>query len=163
MDEKKMKQAMSVYETICRALESEDWKYTRDDEKLVINCKARGEDLPLDLYFIVNPGAQVVSLISPMPFKIAEDKRVDLALAVCMVNDNLVNGCFDYNIANGNINFRMVSSFCESILSEKLFLYMLLVSAHTVDDYNDKFLMISKGMMSLEQLAEWENKRREED
>lgn len=163
MDEKKMKQALSVYETICRALDKDDWKYTKNDEELVINCKARGEDLPLDLYFMVHPGSQAVSLVSPMPFRIADDKKVELAVAVCVANDHILNGCFDFNIANGDISFRMVSSFRESILSEELFLYMIWTSAQIVDDYNDKFLMISKGMMSLDQLAEWEDKRRKED
>ena len=43
------------------------------------------------------------------------------------------------------IMFRMTSSSGESILGEDLFEYVILVSARTVDDYNDKFLMLSKG------------------
>ena len=72
-DEKVMKQAQSVYETICKTIASRDWKFTRHDDKLMINCGACGEDLPMDIFIIVNPQAQVVSLISPMPFLIGED------------------------------------------------------------------------------------------
>ena len=160
-DEKVMKQAKTVYETICKTLENRDWKFTRHDEDLTITCGARGEDLPMDIIIIVNPRAQVVSLISPMPFKIAEDKRIDAALAVCVANYGLVNGCFDYDLTDGEIRFRIVSSFRESILSEELFNYMIMVAAGTVDDYNDKFLMVSKGMFTIQQFIEWEQKKNE--
>lgn len=159
-DEKVLKQAKTVYETICSMLDKNEWKYKRHDEDLVIQCGATGEDLPMDIIIVVNARAQVVSLISPMPFRIAQDKRVDGALAVCAANYGLVNGTFDYNLADGDIRFRMVSSFRESILSEELFLYMIMVSAKTIDDYNDKFLMISKGMWTIQQFIEWENSRK---
>lgn len=157
MDEAKaLKQAQSVYETICKTLDNRQWKYQRHDEDLVISCGARGEDLPMDILLIVNPKAQVVSLISPMPFKIAEDKRVDGALAVCVANHGLINGSFDYNLADGQIRFRLVSSYRESILSEELFNYMIMVSAGTIDQYNDRFLMIAKGAMTIQQFIEAE-------
>lgn len=160
VDEKIMKQANSVYETICKSLDARDWKYKRFDEDLTISCGARGDDLPMDIVIVVNPRAQVVSVISPMPYKISEDKRVDGALAVCVANYGLINGSFDYDLSDGEIRFRLVSSFRESILSEELFDYMVMVTASTVDDYNDKFLMISKGMLSVVQFVEWENNRR---
>ena len=157
-DERTLKQAQNVYETLCKTLDNKEIKYKRFDDELTISCSMSGEDIPMDFIDIVKPQAQVVTLFSPMPFKIAEDKRVDAALAVCIANYGMVNGSFDYDITDGEIRFRMVSSFRESILSEELFFYMLLVSAKTVDDYNDKFLMISKGMMSIEQFLEFENR-----
>lgn len=159
-DERIMKQAQTVYETVCRALESRDWHFTRHDEDLKITCGARGDDLPMDLIIIVNPRAQVVSLYSPMPFNMSEDKRVEAALAVCIANYGFVNGTFDYDFSDGEIRFRIVSSFRESILSEEVFNYMLAVAVSTVDEYNDKFLMISKGVMSIEQFIEWEKEHR---
>lgn len=158
-DEKVMKSALSVYETACRALDAKEWKYKRHDDDLVISCGARGEDLPMDLLIVVNPRAQVVSVLSPMPYKITEDKRVEAAMAVCVANYGFINGSFDYDISDGEIRFRMVSSFRESILSEELINYMLMVTASTVDDYNDKFLAVSTGIMSLEQFIEWEQKK----
>lgn len=160
MEEREMKQAQSVYETICHSLEARGWNFTREEENLVIRCGARGEDLPMDIVIIVNPKAQVVSLFSPMPYRVKEDKRVEAALAVCVANNGLINGSFDYDLSNGAIHFRIVTSFRESILSEELFNYMVLIAANTVDVYNDKFLMISNGMMSFDQFLEWDQNRR---
>ena len=72
----------------------------------------------------------------------------------------MINGSFDYDLNDGEIRFRLVTSFRESTLSEELFMYMVLVTAKTVDDYNDKFLMVSKGMMSIQQFIEWERQRK---
>lgn len=158
--EKLLQQAQTVYETICKSLDSKDWKYERHDDNLTIVSGAQGEDLPMRMIIVVNPDAQVVSLFSPMPFNISEEKRVDAAIAVCVANYGLINGSFDYDLNDGEIRFRLVTSFRESTLSEELFMYMVLVTAKTVDDYNDKFLMVSKGMMSIKQFMEWENQRK---
>lgn len=160
-DERELKHAQSVYETVCRALDAKDWKYKRHDEDLVVSCGARGDDLAIDLLIMVDPKVQVISVISPMPFKINEDKRVEAALAVCMANYGLINGSFDYDISDGEIRFRLVSSFRESILGEELINYMVLVAASTIDKYNDKFLAVSTGVMTFEQFVKWEQEKRQ--
>ena len=45
----------------------------------------------------------------------------------------------------------MTNSFLESKISEEVFAYMLYCSCQTIDEYNDKFLMLAKGMISIEQ------------
>ena len=93
-----------------------------------------------------------------------EDKRVEFALAVCAANYTLIDGSFDYNIRNGKILFRMTSSYRGGIFSENLifitkdmFKYMIAVAISTVEKYNDKFLMIAKGRMTIQQFIEQEN------
>ena len=90
-------------------------------------------------------------MLSKLPFVIQEDKRIDVALAVSMVNNQLVDGSFDYDITSGKLLYRMTNSFIESKLSKEVFDYMLFVAFHTIDEYNDKFLMLAKGYISVEQ------------
>lgn len=158
-NEKELKQAKSLFDSICKMMDKNELHYKKDEEKLIISCMIHGDDIPMDIIFAVRPEAQVVSLLSPMPFKMPEDKRVEGAVATSIANYGLVNGTFDYDINDGEIRFRMVSAFRESILSEELFEYMLIVSVHTIDDYNDRFLMLAKGMWTIEQFIEWENKK----
>ena len=148
--EQLMKMGQNVYETICKMFDDRGFRYERHDEDLVITSTVSGEDIPMDMLFIVRPERQIVQLLSPMPFKIPDEKTVDLALAVTHANDGLIDGSFDFDMAKGRINFRLTASYIESILGKALFEYMLMVSAHTVDEYNDKFMMIAKGMYSLE-------------
>lgn len=159
-DEKKMKQAQATYQTLCKMLDTRDWKYQKNDEKLKIESGIRGEDLPIEFIMVVNPRQEIVSFFSRLPFKMSEEKRVEGALAVCLANYGMADGSFDYDISDGEIVFRMTSSFRESLLGEDLFEYMIMCAASTVDVYNDKFLMVSKGAMSIEQFIEFEKSRR---
>lgn len=150
MADEKLERAQKVYGTLCSTLDSHEWHCKKDEEKLSIDCGAQGEDLPMEITIKVDAERQLIMLLSHLPFVISEDKRLDVAIAVSAVNNKLVDGSFDYDIADGHMFFRMTSSFIESEIGNELFTYMLMVSCHTIDEYNDKFLMLGKGMMSIE-------------
>ncbi len=152
-----MHKAKSVYRTLISALDRMDWNYEKFENDLVIKSGAQGDDLPINFIVTVKPERQVVQFLSKLSFDIPEDKRIDGAVAVCVANYRLCHGSFDYDVTDGNIIFRMTSSYRDSIIGDELFEYMILVSASTVDKYNDKFFMIAKGAMSLQQFIEQEN------
>ena len=157
MAEVNMAKAKEVFDALVNMLDTRDWKYDKFEEDLVIKSGIKGEDLPIEFIVVVKPKNQVVQLLSRLPFQIPEEKRVDAAIVICVANNGLVDGSFDYDIAEGNITFRLTSSYRESELGADLFEYMILVSAGTIDDYNDKFFMIAKDMMSVQQFIEKEN------
>lgn len=157
MAEVNMQKAKEVFDALVDMLDTRDWKYDKFEEDLVIKSGIKGDDLPIEFIIVVKPKNQVVQLLSRLPFQIPEDKRVDAAIAICVANNGLVDGSFDYDIGEGDITFRLTCSYRESFLSADLFEYMILVSAGTIDDYNDKFFMIAKDMMSVQQFIEKEN------
>lgn len=152
-DERKQKLAQNVYSNICSMFEDMNFNHERDDEKLVIRSTVHGDDIPMDMVIIVNPDAQTVSFFSPMPFKVPDDKISEMAIAIAIANNGLRNGSFDFDISDGKIIFRMTACYIDSILGKELYRMMLIVSSNTIDRYNDKFLMLSNGMISLEQFA----------
>ncbi len=151
---KNMKKAQEVYATIIRMLDTRDWKYSKHEEDLLIKSVLRGEDLPVEFILMVNPRNQVVQFISRLPFDIPEDKRVDGAIAVCTANYGLIDGSFDYDLRDGEIRYRRTCSYRDSQLSEDLFEYMIMAAAATVDNYNDRFFMLAKGRMTVQQFIE---------
>ena len=150
MADEKLERAQKVYETMCSTLDSHEWNYKKNEEMLSIDCGAQGEDLPMEIIIRVDAERQLIMLLSLLPFVISEDKRLDMAIATSVANNGIVDGCFDFDVANGRMFFRMTSSFIESEIGSDLFTYMLMVSCHTIDEYNDRFLMLGKGMMSIE-------------
>lgn len=150
-DERRLNLAKTTFTTLCKTLDEQQWHYEKDENDLSIECGAQGEDLPMKITVKVDADRQLVMLLSHLPFVISEDKRLDIAVAVSSVNNLLVDGSFDYDIKTGHMFFRMTNSFLESQLGKEAFSYMLFCSCQTIDEYNDKFLMISKGVMSLEQ------------
>jgi hypothetical protein len=138
-------------------LEKRDWKFEEYKDDLIIKSAIKGEDLPIEFLLLVKPKNQVVQFISTLPFNMPEDKRVEGAIAVSVANYGLVDGSFDYDISDGEIRYRLTSSYRESILSDDLFEYMIMCAASTVDDYNDRFFMLAKGMIDVEKFVELEN------
>ena len=108
-----------------------------------------GDDIPMDFIIHCDADRQLIRLMSFLPFKISEEKRIDGAIATSYANFLMADGSFDYNLGDGSILFRMTSSFRESLVGEDLFMYMIHIACVTVDEYNDQFLMISKGNLTI--------------
>lgn len=148
-DEEKKVAAEKVYADLCNALDNRNWHYQKHEEDLVITFDVSGDDIPMSFVFAVDAGRQLLRVFSKLPFTVPEDKRVDLAIATCAATNEILDGSFDYNITKGEIVFRLTTSFRESSIGDELFNYMVDISSYTVDEYNDKFLMIGKGVLSV--------------
>lgn len=154
--EQQLQNAENVFNSICTMLNNINFHYDTSmrDQDHIITCTVNGDDIPMKMFIIVRPEREIVSLLSPMPFNTPEDKRVEMAMAVSIANYGIIDGSFDYDLNDGEIRFRMTASYIESLLGEELFKYMLYVSANTIDRYNDRFLAVAKGTMTLEQFIE---------
>ena len=152
-----MKEAKKVFDSLVKMLDERDWNYEKHEDELLIRSGIKGEDLPIEFLMVIKPKHQLVQFLSKLPFSFPDDKRVDGAIAICVANYGLIDGSFDYDINDGEIIFRLNSSYRESVLGPDLFEYMIMVSASTIDNYNDKFFMLAKGMMTIQQFLEQEN------
>lgn len=148
-EEIKMDLAKEIYSTLCLALDRREWHYKKDEESLVVHFGVNGDDIPMDFIFAVDAERQLVRVMSPLPFKFSEDKRMDGAIATCVASFGLADGSFDYDISTGIVIFRMTATYRESKLGDGLFQYMISCSTAMVDEFNDKFLAIEKGLLSI--------------
>ena len=153
--EKELKQAQAVYKALCNMLDDHNWNYEKDEKELSIYSGARGDDLPIELRIRVDAQRKLVTLLSQMPFDVPENRRNALAVAVSEANSTMVDGDFDYNYLTGKIIFRMTTSFLDSLIGKELFEYMLSCACYTIDEYNDKFLMVAMKDMSVDQILKF--------
>ncbi len=150
MADEKQARAQRVFRGLCDNLDSRKWNYQKDEDRLRVDCSAKGDDLPIDLSIRVEADRQLIMLLSTLPFNVPEDKRLDVAIAVSYVNNKLVDGSFDYDVTDGHLLFRMTSSFLESDIGDDLFTYLVLCSCQTIDAFNEKFAKIAMHAISLE-------------
>ena len=148
-EQKKMELAKQVYNWLCSALENREWSFGKDEEKLLVHFGVSGDDIPMQFILVVDAERQLVRLMSPMPYKMSEGKRMEGAIATCAASYGMADGSFDYDLSDGEIVFRMTASFRESLIGEGLLQYMISCSCAMVDKYNDQFLAIDKGLMSI--------------
>lgn len=154
-DEQQIK-AKKIYSTMVSALKKSDWHFAEEENELMIISSFTGDDFPIKYIIRVDADREVIQFLAPMPFSMAEDKRVDGAIAVCVANYGMVNGSFDYNINDGEISFRLTTSYVGCEIGEDFFMNMMVVALSTTDRYNDKFLMLSKGVITVQQFVESE-------
>jgi hypothetical protein len=149
--------SLAVFNTVCRTIDGENLKYTADKEKLVVFLSAKGDDLPIGVMFKADADRSVLTVHSLLDTKADEDKRVEFAVAVNAANYALVNGSFDYDVSDGKIAFRMAQPYFDGGVSEEVVKYLLYCTFSTVDEYNDRFLMLGKGMIDISKFIELAN------
>ena len=147
-------QSISAYKTLCDLLDEKGWKYDKDDENLFVFCTVTGEDLPMKIGVRFDTKREFVHLLSRLPVTIPEDKRIEANVIVSAINYVTVHGLFEYDVTKGEIDFRINTSFKDSLLSKDLFGYLIYVSCITIDKYNDQLLMYSTGKLSAEKIIE---------
>lgn len=145
----KMANAQQVYETLCKALDRRGWKYGKEEEKFLVHFGVNGDDIPMNFIIVVDAERQLVRLLSPLPFKMSEGKLMEGAIAACAASYGMADGSFDYDLSDGEVVFRMTATYRESQLGEGLFQYLISCACAMVDKYNDQFLALDKGILSI--------------
>ena len=141
-------EARALYNTLCHTLDSMNWRYDKPDE-LAIHTIARGVNMPIKLVIRIDADNQVMYLKSPMPFAIPASLRDVLGKAVNIANFSMLNGSFEYDYSDGYLAFRMVVPYMDSIISEAVCKYMIILSCSMTDRFNDKFKALAEGRMTL--------------
>ena len=150
--------AQKLYQLFKDHLTKNNFHYEAHDAEMVITLTVHGEDLPQPTIIRVMADRNVVQILSPIPSRIPEDKRMDAAVAVCVANYGMINGAFDLDMSDGEIRYRVAQGFHDTELSEEMVRYMLQIVFFTTDKYNDRFFMLGKGMMTLEDFIAKEGK-----
>lgn len=137
------------FNNLCAVLDENNWKYEKNSDEFLIECKARGENLPMDIRIKVNTQLKIVTFFSPMNFNVSDLRRKNLAIAVARANYCMVDGNFDYKYTSGKILFRLTASYDNCVLSKEAFKYIIFTACNTVDKYNGLFLSVSQNDMTI--------------
>ena len=143
--------AEKVFNTLCSAIDKNEWQYDKKDDILTVYFGVKSKDLPIRFVIAVDEERELIRLFSPFNFNMSEGKRIDGAVAVCAASFGMYDGHFGYDISDGSITFKMTASYRNSIIGEELFLYLIFCSCSMVEKFNDQFMAIDKGIISVEE------------
>lgn len=150
MDKKVEKAAKEAYKNLLKSLDEIGWKYERNDDIYAVKYSVKSDDFPMTFIMYVEPESHLYMIASELPIKVDEGKRADMAIAICRANYRLADGWFEFDIGTGKIHFKIATSYSDSLISAAVIKYLLNISGSTVDKYNDKLIMIAKGMYKLD-------------
>lgn len=145
-------EAIAVKEQFSAWLDSKKWKYTseEDENAYVFRFELKGDDLPLQLIVVFDKGRPQFTVLSGLPGTIPEEKRGEACFLLNQINDASDFGKITMNVQNGQLRFRHSEFFNQCLLSSDYFAQVIYTSANYIDDFNDRLLMYSKGMVSAE-------------
>ena len=149
--------ANALYKTLCSTLDNMKWKYSKEEDKYIVRTSAVGDDLSMKLMMKIDAERQVMYLKSPMPFTIHENVRDLVGKAILIANYSMLNGSFEFDFSDGYLAFKMVIPYMESIISEAVCKYMIVLSCSMTDKFNDKFQALSEGRMTLAEFEKFAN------
>ena len=138
-----------AYASLCATIEKMGVKYKKDENELAVYLSVTGDDLPMDMVIYVDEKTQTAKLISPLPFKMSENKRIEGAIAACVASYALADSNFDFDFKTGKIVFRISTSFIDSVIGEEVFEYMISCAYAVIDRYNEMFLAIDRDILSI--------------
>jgi len=154
---KQKRLAKTVFGLLCDVLDENDIKYKKSKGAFALNFSIHGEDLSIPLDIVVDADISDVLIMSALPFVIPKERREAIAVAVCEVNSFIADGCFDFQYQIGEITFRISANFSNSMVGKDMLDYLVLRALTTIDEFNDKFLFLSKTDMTAEQIVEFLN------
>lgn len=157
MEQDRIQSTEQNADVLISMLEHKKLKYQiaeQSPQRTYIKISFTGNDLPMTLHIILRSDKQIISVISPMPFRMKKEMIPDAALAVAAANHGLIDGSFDLNLYTGEIRFRLTSCYRGSLLSEELFSYLMFISAETVDQYNDRFQGLNDGTLDIQEFLD---------
>ena len=147
MEDNKNEAIEKTFEILSSTVRDFGVPYKIDEKELLVEFRAPSDDLEINIVARVIPELKTIILQSRLPFNISEDKLLDVAIATTMVNGRLKNGSFDFNIAEGKLQFRITSCFDGCEIGGELVRYLIFVSVNTIDYYNDRFFDVIMNRM----------------
>ena len=141
--------AARAFNRIDAYMKAKDWKYDKDVEEFRFTYQVGGDDLPMRFTLFVDAEREMIRSLSFLPFDFAEDKRIEGAVAVCVANYGMVNGCFAYDISDGTVFHKLAVSYKDTEVTDEMITYIMGLGMAMVDKYNDRFFALNKGYISI--------------
>jgi len=147
------KLAKTVFKNLCEVIGENGTKYTANKKSLSVTCLMRGEHTLVALDVAANATDTILLALSPLLFTVPKERRDVFAVAVSFLNAYLPDGHFDFDYQTGEVNFRMILSFANSIIDKQALRYLASTMLKTVDGNNDKLQSVANGDTSVEEVA----------
>lgn len=139
------------FEDMVGFLSADGVNFMADEQKGVIVVGFNGEHGPVHLMARVNEQRKVLFLLFRLPLAVPEERRVEMSEATTRANYGLSIGCFEMDLRNGELNFKVSVPTDEATLSLSQFRRCMGAAGSTIDYYMPAFFQVVFNDMSAEE------------
>lgn len=146
--EKNFKTMVAYYES--RGIKSFESSRIDGSPVFFMNFTYTGKDFPMNFTFVVDGEKGIVRMISRQPITVEAEKMQEMVLVLNAINTIVINGKYVLDYNKGAVNFDVALPYMDAEITESQLDYLLLLSIHIVDDYNDLLIMFNKGLVDVQ-------------
>lgn len=148
-----MKKGRDIYELVCRTLEAQQIEIEKREEELGAVFGVTSENVSMGMIFFVDTKRQLLRVWAALPFAVRKDRRAELAMAICQVNQGVPHGKFVLELdEEDSVGFKLCESYRGGRLGEDAILLMLACAVAMAELYQDKLKGIAEGTLSVEDI-----------
>lgn len=136
VDKKLQKQAEKVAKILRSVLDGYGWHYSVSNDGLSFEFGVKSDAMPMYYTMRVWPDKELVTTYVSQKLIIPESKRIMAALGFCQANNHLVDGSYDFNVATGELLFRVVACYHDMKIGPATIKYLINVANQSFDDVN---------------------------
>lgn len=144
-----------VFGKIQKTLDSMNYNYQVVEEyPYMVLASAPSKDLAINLIIYADEVRDAVVLKSILPCKFPEEKVMEGAIGISMINYSLAIGHFVIDLSDGVVHYVLSSFYTGNNIDIPLMDKLFSIARLVVDEYNDKLYDLARGVINIDQLRE---------
>lgn len=145
VDRKHTKLAGEVYRTFCSVFDAKHWEYKKSDRKRQLDFPVAISGESVDFTITVDASRQLVRLVARFPEKVSAEKLPEVSEALCRANCKMADGCFDLDLTEESVIFRITAFFHNSSIGEGFVQNKIFFAIACIKKYRPDILSNNKG------------------
>lgn len=133
--ENKSQTTSSLFTTVTKFFEKEDWSFAKIPQQTAIRLVFRGKNGQWDCYAKVNEDQRIFVFYSVSPMAAAEPKRTAIAEFLTRANYGMLIGNFELDFADGEIRYKTSIDVQGDFLSFELIKQLVYANVTMMDEY----------------------------
>ena len=138
-----------LFNLIVSVAEKRKADYLKDplDKSLLISLSEDNEEFGVTLKVEEKKGIIIVCGLITAIFP--RSGSLDAAIACCLVNNLLIDGCCEFCLNDGSVNYRTSMPYIDAEINEKTIGSLIDMATNVLNDFNDRFVKLADGEMDL--------------
>ena len=149
MAKKEQSTPMQIFDMVCEVLRTTGLQHNYNKNELVVVCSYAGAKSAHQFVMKVDKERELIMFGEQLQIKVKDDKKDDMAKAVCVANGHIGMGRFLYDL-DSTISYEIIQSYSGCVINPVFIQRTLVMFLTTLERYESRFELLNKGKIDVE-------------
>jgi len=141
----------NVIDSVANVMQEDGFNFDQNPNSGAISLRIPGRVGILDVSIFVNENMNVLLLFVSSFYRVQPDRRGEIAELITRANYGLNIGCFELDMSDGEIRFRMSSFLDEVNITDSFIRRIIGVAATIYDHYLPEIMLVDFGEIDIDE------------